>query len=121
MSNMKHTQGQEVRQSAYKDYIALDFTEGGKIISTPFYIREGEQAEVHWPRPSNEQCKNPAHYDDYHDTYLFKMEGGELFVQWTNGPCSHMEIWDKLNPSELVDWKFQYANRIKAAIKKATQ
>ncbi len=121
MSNTKHTPGQAVRVSGYKDYIALDFLEGNKITSTPFYISNGQQIECHWSRPSSERCENPIDYDDYNDKYLFKMEGGELFVRWLNGPCWHMESWSKVNPYELVDWKFQYVRKIKAAIKKATE
>jgi hypothetical protein len=85
---MKHTQGQEVRQSAYKDYIALDFTEGGKIISTPFYIREGEQAEVHWPRPSNEQCKKQHNeHLQYPRRYMQAGKPGAEFYEVKNPRC----------------------------------
>lgn len=101
---------QFVRVSGYNDYIALDFADAaGKIESTPFYIKEGGVVEVHWMRPSNERCENPTDYDDFNDKYLFKMEGGKLSVRWLNGPCSHMENFTRLEPIELIEWRFEYA------------
>lgn len=104
---------QAVRVSGYGDYIALDFlTTTGSIKSTPFYIKNGYQVEVHWGTPQSERCQNPRSYDDFHDKYLFKMEGGKLSVRWLNGPCSNMEQSTEVDPNDLIDWQFQYANKI---------
>lgn len=104
---------QSVRKSGYGDYIALDFlTENGNIKSTPFYITNGQQIEVHWSTPSSERCENPQSYDDFHDKYIFKMEDGNLSVRWLNGPCSHMEQFTRVEAEELIDWRFQFAHKI---------
>lgn len=104
---------QEVRRSGYGDYIALDFMdEDGRITATPFYITDGKSVEVHWGTPSSEQPVNPLTYDDFHDIFLFKMVNGELLVRWLNGPCAHMKVFTKVEPQELVEWRFQYAHKI---------
>lgn len=102
-----------VRHSSYGDYIAVDLiNEGGKITSTPFYIKEGKTVEVWWSRPSAEQCDYPVTSDDWYDKYDFKMQNGKLFVRWKNGPCFGKGTFRELMPLELSDWKFQYARKI---------
>jgi len=109
---------QILRKSGFGDYIAVDFVDSyGNILKTPFYISNGREVEVHWGRPSNERCENPINYDDFVDKYLFRMINGELFVRWLNGPCSHMEQFDKLEAANLLDWKFQYAHKVCPAVK----
>lgn len=104
---------QQVRKSGYGDYIALDFlTINGDIKCTPFYIKNNQQIEVHWMRPSSERCERPISYDDFNDKYLFKMENGKLLVRWINGPCSHMEQFTEVVAHDLIDWNFQHARKI---------
>jgi hypothetical protein len=62
---------QEVRVSSYGDYIALDLLDKeGKIIETPFYIKEGKSVEVHWATPSSERVFNPCDYDDFFERWI---------------------------------------------------
>ncbi len=103
---------QSVRKSGYGDYIALDFIdETGKIISTPFYISNGKSVEVHWGWPSSERAINPVTYDEWYERYLFKMKKGILTCAWLNGPCP-TPTFTKVNPEDLVDWKFKFAHKI---------
>lgn len=102
-----------VRISSYGDYIALDFVKkSGQIESTPFYISNGKSVECHWARPSGERCDNPNAYDDWVERWQFKMEKGKLFCKWLNGPCSHMDLFDELNPRELAEWRFEYVMKV---------
>lgn len=110
ITNLLHKQ--VVRKSGFNDYIALDFLDkDGKIIATPFYIKEGGSVEVHWGRPSSERCGNQTRYEDFWDRYEFKMKDGKLKVAWLNGPCFEPK-YSELNPNELIDWQFQYSGKI---------
>lgn len=104
---------QVVRNSHYKDYIALDFVnEDNTIANTPFYISNKQNIEVHWATPSNERPDNPSEYDDWFERYMFKMEDGKLSVAWLNGPCFGEPDFTEVKPNELIDWRFQYARKI---------
>lgn len=103
---------QTVRISGFGDYIALDFiSDNNEKIETPFYIKNNKTVEVHWARPSDERPSNPIDYDDFYEKYVFKMENGLLSVAWLNGPCP-IPTYNKLEPTDLVDWRFQYAYKI---------
>ena len=101
-----------LRDSSYGDYVAVDMVdERGLIVSTPFYIKEGQTIEAHWPKPSNEQPKNPVHYDDFNDVFQFMMQDGNILSKWANsGLNSVFEIMDK---KDLETWDFHKARKIK--------
>lgn len=102
---------QSVRHSAYNDYIALDFLDDkDNIQSTPFYISNDKEVEVHWIASSNEQSDHRQ--DDWRERYLFKMEDGKLYCKWLNGPQADRDAFSEVVPKELVGWKFEFAHKI---------
>lgn len=104
---------QVVRRSPNGDTIYLDFLDDdNKIISTPFYISNGQSIEVHWGTPSNERCDNPMEYDDFFDRFLFKMENGDLYSEWLNGPSWISKKFSRVTGDDLIEWGFQYARKI---------
>lgn len=101
-----------LRDSSYGDYVAVDMVdERGLIVSTPFYIKEGQTIEAHWPKPQSEQPKNPVHYDDFHDVFQFMMQDGNILSKWANsGLNSVFEIMDK---KDLETWDFHKTTKFK--------
>ena len=97
----------KLRISGYKDYIAIDEVDkDGNILTTPLYIKNGQQLELHTPIPSSEQIEFAKTYEDFHDKWLLKMEKGELFMKWIDGPCFGTSPFSKILPQELLEWNF---------------
>lgn len=101
-----------LRDSSYGDYVAVDMVdERGLIVSTPFYIKEGQIIEAHWPKPSNEQPKNPIHYDDFNDVFQFLMEDGYILSKWANSGLN--SVFEMMDKKDLLTWEFHKARKIK--------
>lgn len=91
-----------LRVSGYGDYIAVDLIDDNeRILATPIYLENnGTHLKI---KAWNKEIQPKVYPEDWVDNLTLKMENGELYMKWEDGPMGTSSSFFKITPSDLLD------------------